>query len=86
MVTGGNGPSGEPAAKPVDQEIVKDPGNVTHLLLLMEAKNVKELMRKQRSVAANPVQVLDILDRMIIKESYFIIFNMILLYKINSSF
>ena len=46
MVTGGNGPNGEPAAKPVDQEIKKDPGNVTHLLLLMEAKNAKELTRK----------------------------------------
>ena len=58
MVTGGNGPNGEPAAKPVDQEIVKDRGNVTHLLLLMEAKNVKELIRKQRSVTTNPAQVL----------------------------
>ena len=59
MVTGGNGPNGAPAAEPVDQEIKKDLGNVMHLLLLMEAKNVKELMRKQRSVTTNPVQVLD---------------------------
>ena len=39
MVTGGNGPNGEPAVRPVDQEIKKDLGNVTHLPLLMEAKN-----------------------------------------------
>ena len=57
MVTGGNGPNGEPAARPVEQDIIQDPGNVTHLLLLMEAKNVKELIRKQRSVTTNPVQV-----------------------------
>ena len=55
MVTGGNGPSGEPAARPVEQDIIQDPGNVTRLLLLMEAKNVKELIRKQRSVTTNPV-------------------------------
>ena len=44
MVTGGNGPNGAPAARPVDQEIKKDLGNVTHLLLLTEAKNAKEFM------------------------------------------
>ena len=57
MVTGGNGPNGEPAARPVEQDFIQDPGNVTHLLLPMEAKNVKELIRKQRSVTTNPVQV-----------------------------
>ena len=58
MVTGGNGPNGEPAARPVEQDFIQDPGNVTHLFLLMEAKNVKELIRKQRSVTTNPAQVL----------------------------
>ena len=57
MVTGGNGPNGAPAAKLVEQDFIQDPGNVTHLLLLMEAKNVKELTRKQRSVTTNSVQV-----------------------------
>ena len=46
MVTGGSGPNGAPAPKPVELELIQDPGNVTILLLLMEAKNVKELTRK----------------------------------------
>ena len=46
MVTGENGPNGPPAPKPVELELIQDPGNVTILLLLMEAKNVKELTRK----------------------------------------
>ena len=58
MVTGGSGPNGPPAPKPVELELIQDPGNVTILLLLMEAKNVKELIRKQRSVTTNPAQVL----------------------------
>ena len=59
MVTGENGPNGPPAAKPVELELIQDPGNVTHLLLLMEAKIVSGLPRSQRSVTTNPVQVLD---------------------------
>ena len=55
MVTGGNGRSGAPAAKPAEQDFIPDLGNVTRLLLPMEAKNVKELIRKQRSVTTNPV-------------------------------
>ena len=57
MANGVRGPNGAPAPKPVELDIIQDLGNVTHLFLLMEAKNVKELIRKQRSVTTNPVQV-----------------------------
>ena len=40
------GALGAAAARPVEQDFIQDPGNVTHLLLLMEAKNAKELTRK----------------------------------------
>ena len=41
MVTGENGPNGPPAPKPVEMELIQDPGNVTILLPQMEEKNVK---------------------------------------------
>ena len=59
MVTGENGPNGPPAPKPVELELIQDPGNVTRLLLLMEAKNVKKKTGKQRSVTTNSAQVID---------------------------
>ena len=59
MASGEPGQSGPTVASPAILGLDQDLGNVMHQLLLMEAKNVKELMRKQRSVTANPVQVLD---------------------------
>ena len=59
MASGEPGQSGPTVASPAILGLDQDLGNVTHLLLLMAAKNVKELMRKQRSVTTNPVQVLD---------------------------
>ena len=59
MASGDPGQGGPTVASPAILGLELDLGNVTHQLLLMEAKNVKELMRKQRSVTTNPVQVLD---------------------------
>ena len=57
MASGNPGQSGPTVARPAILGLDQDLGNVTHLLLLMEANNAKELMRKPRSVTTNPVQV-----------------------------
>ena len=57
MASGDPGQSGLTVARPAILGLDQDLGNVMHLLLLMEAKNVKELMRKPRSVKTNPAQV-----------------------------
>ena len=61
MVTGGSGPNGAPAPKPVELELIQDPGNVTRLLLLMEEKIVQERRRRKGNVIfihANQVDIL----------------------------
>ena len=46
MASGDPGQSGPTVARPAILGLDQDLGNVMHLLLLMEAKNVKELTRK----------------------------------------
>ena len=61
MVTGGGGPNGAPAPKPVELELIQDPGNVTRLLLPMEEKIVQERRRRKGNVIfihANQVHIL----------------------------